>query len=234
MYALGMERVAYRLGTTIGLRVPVVWLERINGQPGALVERVIEGRDIEMASSCVMLMSDVTDAETWPLAVTFDIWLANVDRQPRNVVVEPLPIGRPAKHAVQCRTWWVDHGFTGLMPPPKFGSQFKGSAPENVDIGTGSMVDPTLWKKPGQQVGLIGEQVVRERMPDQLRNRFLALDAPERERLLDQIRAMHDDAIDDAVQEVPGTFMTGPQADLTARLLKLRRDSIDALVSAHW
>ena len=57
MYALGMERLAYRQGTTIGLRVPVVWLEKVNGQHGALVERITDGRDIEMASSCVMLMT---------------------------------------------------------------------------------------------------------------------------------------------------------------------------------
>jgi hypothetical protein len=79
-----------------------------------------------------------------------------------------------------------------------------------------------------------GERRIRDRMPDRLRNSFLALDSQDKRPLLDRVRSVEDDAIDRAVEEVPGAYMTGPQADLTAQLLKMRRDSIDTLVTRHW
>jgi hypothetical protein len=233
LYSLAMERVAYRLGTTIGLRMPTVWLEEISGEHGALVERVV-GRDLVYARSCPMLLNEIDDEDEWSLIVAFDIWLANTDRVDRNLFVEPLPLGKEAKYATKCRTWCVDHGFTGVFPPAKFGKSFEKCAPEDVPIGTGEMIEETGYRRPGENTGLVGEAVIREQMPDRLRQSFLALDPAARAPVLDRVRSVEDDWIDDAVGELPGAFMTGQQADLTAQLLKLRRDAIDTLVSTHW
>lgn len=90
LYSLAMDRVCYRLGLELELRVPAVWLEEIDGQHGVAIDRILEGRDLNQATRCMML-NEIVDFPSWPMTAVFDIWIANIDRLSRNVMVEALP-----------------------------------------------------------------------------------------------------------------------------------------------
>jgi hypothetical protein len=120
IYAIGMERVAFTLGAALQLPIPKVWLEDWEGAPCAVIEHILNTRTWQMAGGAPMLMSNVVNDDTWALSVLFDIWMANGDRVPRNILVEPLPEGTRAAVATESRTWLIDHGHCALWFPSKF------------------------------------------------------------------------------------------------------------------
>ena len=222
MYSLGMERVAYVLAMTLGLPVPRVTLEEYGGRRGALSWRVSpETRDLRTASTCPMLANTVENEDLRPLAVLFDIWLANVDRKPANLMLEPRPEGARAKSASRSRLWLIDHGFCGLFPPNKFDASLQKQDPARVVVGDGRLLDD--WDRAAKVV-----------MPIDYRNSLQALGGEAQQKLLDRVRAIEDDQIDEVVNEIPADYFTGQQAERTAELLKVRKDQLDKLVQGHW
>src|SRR4051794_6742274 len=51
VYSIGMERVAYVLGDSLGLAVPTVWLEDVGGTPSAVVEHIPNTRTWQQAGA---------------------------------------------------------------------------------------------------------------------------------------------------------------------------------------
>jgi hypothetical protein len=169
IYSLGMERVAYCLGFELGLPIPTVWLEEWQGHRCAVVRRIPNTRTLQMAAAAPMLMSNVENRDTWPLGVAFDLWMANNDRVPRNMLVEPLPEGARAAVATSCRTYLFDHGVTGLWFPSKFKANLTVGQVDQVHVGSGNMLP-------------VVETNARRIMPSDYREAFTTLTDSERKR----------------------------------------------------
>jgi hypothetical protein len=219
MYALGFERVAYRLGDTLGLPVPDTHLEMFGGHHGVL--QVLRAPNADwschwLRASQMAMFANIENRDLWPRCVAFDLWLANVDRHHRNLIFEPVPPDRKPTLAASCVTWLPDHGHAGLHPPGKFGGQ-----PDVAQVtfdGCGRMTGPADTR-------------LREQMPPEYRASFTQLSAAEARAVLDQIRAVPDDEIRAAVQDVAFPYFNARVRDLTVRLLKARRDAVDTLAA---
>lgn len=217
-YALAMERVAYVLADSLGLLVPATYLEDCGGQLGCAQLR-IEGIAWQHAAAAVpWIFGNTLNEADWPLAVAFDLWMANPDRHERNIVIEPHPPGTRPPLAAACRTWLVDNERCGLWPPVKFD---QGCA--QLDL-----LNPPADGSMRADV----EQKIGESMPEPYRQAFENLSTDARAGRLDQIRAVSDNVIAEAVQEVPADFISSTGRTLTIQVLRARRDHIYNLATA--
>jgi hypothetical protein len=224
VYSLGMEWVGYKLGTQLGLPIPEVWLETFNGEPAAISRRV---PNVKMwhhaAAAAPMLMANITNADLLPLAVAFDIFIANVDRVPRNVLIEPLPEGRRAAVAASSRFWLIDYGLAGLWFPSKF----------DLTLADPNLLERVVVRSAGRMMP-DAEKLLRDQMPDAFKRPFSELTAEAREDVLDPIRAISDDEIEEVLGAIPSDFMTLLEVERTLEVLKARRDRLDTLVRTWW
>lgn len=214
---MGIERVAFALGFELGLPIPETYLERVNGHDGSLQLRIPDVRPWTMVDATPMLMHKVVNEDILPLGVVFDIWMANPDRVPRNLVQQPLPEGVRTAIASSSKTWLVDHGLCGLWFPSKFGASTVGS----VTVGDGSMTADV-------------EAGARRVMPQRYRKAFTDLTADKRRIYLDRVAAVTDDAIHTAVEAVPDRYIATNEAEKTIDLLVARRNRISELSAQHW
>jgi hypothetical protein len=216
-----MEWVAWKLGTDLGVPIPRVWLEDFNGQPAAVIERIENQRDWRTGDAAPMLKSKIGNEDCWPISVAFDVWIANSDREPRHILLQPDPPNDRIAVARGCRVWFIDHGVSGLWFPSKFDPALGLDDTEKVEVGDGTMHERA-------------ERAARAVMPKEIRNALLGLEDEPKSAVLDCVRAMTDDQIDQTVEAVPAVYMTAQESEKTAALLKARRDRIDTLVSGYW
>lgn len=222
LYSNAMERVAYRFADLLGLPVPEVWLERVEGDHGSLARQIDNARDLPNVGKAILMIGDIVNRDVLPLAVAFDLWVGNADRKPANIMLEPLPTGTRAERATQSRLWMIDNGFAGLFPPAKVAAPTPTSPPETANFGPrGEMV--TEW-----------ERLARSVMPPVYKDPWFRAAEDVRQGAVDRIRQLEDDTIDAVLGEVPSPYLTGQQAELTGRFFKLRRDRLDEIVRIHW
>jgi hypothetical protein len=219
LYCCGMERVTYRFGEMLGLPVPEVWLERVDREDGCLCRHIVDGRDLPNCGKAIVMLGNIEN-DARALGVAFDLWLANVDRRAANLMFEPMPPGTRAVAAQSSKMWLIDNGCGGLFPPRKFGAPDAKAPPESVDVGSGDMHDD--W-----------ERLARVQMPPIYKNAFLS-DVDAQQQAVDRVRGITDDAIETVLHEITEPYMNGQQIDKTVKLLKLRRDRLETLVSSHW
>lgn len=223
IYSVGMERVAYVLAEKIGLPVPETWLDDVSGHASSVQRRVVPARSWRQLPAAPMMQANIENKDQWPLAVLFDVWMGNLDRRDVNFVFEPVPPGVPPGRARSSKMWLIDHGLCGLWPANKFDADSR----EADDIPTSAAdVSPTLDPR--------AEAAIRDRMPPEYRMALGNVQGEFRDRLLDQVRAIGDDAIDTAVNEIPASYFTSGQADATGVFLKARRDALDTVVGSYW
>jgi hypothetical protein len=218
MYSLGFERIAYRLGEVLGLPVPDTHLETFERRHG-VVQVLRPNRDWScpwQRASQMAMFAAIENRDLWPLCVAFDLWIANVDRNHRNLVFEPVPPEKKPMLAASCVMWLPDHGHAGLYPPGKFGGPT--DVAQVAFDGAGRMTDAA-------------EGRLRDVMPPEYRASFTQLGAADARAALDQIRAVPDDEIRAAVQDVASPYFNAHVRDLTFRLLKARRDAVDTLAA---
>lgn len=221
VYSLGMEWVAWKLGSTVGVPIPRVWLEGFGGQPAAILERIENQRDWCQGDAAPMLKTKIGNEGCWPISVAFDIWIANSDRQPRHILIQPDPPEDRVAVARECRVWFIDHGVSGLWFPSKFDPALGLEDTEKVDVGDGTMHDAA-------------EKAARAIMPKELRDSLRSLDDGPMNSVLDGIRAITDDQIEQIIGMVPSAYMTELETEKTVALLKARRDRLDTLVNGYW
>jgi hypothetical protein len=222
IYSIGMERVAYLLGSALGLPVPAVHLEDVDGHPSAVVERIPNSRSWMTLETAPAMASQIRNQDIWPLAALFDVWLANTDRRHVNVLFETYPPGCSAGAADGCVCWLIDHGQCGLWPADKLPERKPEEVPNDPDQIKGTALRPE------------GEIAIAQRMQPEYRMALKHTQGPQRRLLLDQIHGVEDDAIERAVTEVPTRYITKGQADATIALLKGRRDTLDTVLNEHW
>jgi hypothetical protein len=221
IYSIGMEAVTYQLGRMLDLPIPETILATIDGVDGALVELARGQRDWQTADAAPMLKSHINNLDCFPVGVAFDIWIANLDRKAQHLLVQPLPVGARAAVAQEARVLLIDHGVSGLWFPSKFADGLTVHDTEKVDVGDGSLLD-------------LHEAAGRKRMPAEYRRAFTDLEDAERDRVLDAVREISDDAIEGVLEAVPAAYMTEIEIEKTFALLKTRRDRIDTLSEGHW
>ena len=218
MYALGIERVVYRLGDFLGLPVPDTHLETSDGRRG-VIQVLRPNREWScpwQRAAQMAMFATIDNRDLWPVCVAFDLWIANVDRHHRNLVFEPVPADKKPMLAASCLTWLPDHGHAGLHPPGKFGG------PADVAQVT--------FDACGRMTHAANARL-RDQMPAEYRESFTQLSAADARAALDQIRAVPDDEIRAAVHDVPSPYFNARTRDLTIRLFKARRDAVDTLAA---
>ncbi|HEX8082670.1 MAG TPA: hypothetical protein VF529_00160 [Solirubrobacteraceae bacterium] len=220
-YSIGMERVAFRLGQFLGLPIPETYLEPVDGHPSSVQRRVEPARSWLQLDSAPAMKLDFVNEDMWPLGVLFDVWTGNTDRRRENFLFEPVPEGRTPGTAAGSRVWLIDHGQCGLWP----GDKFAGNPADSI------LDDPT-------QISEVlidaAEQRIAALMPPEYRMAFKNVQGEGRVALLDRVRSVGDDAIDEVMDEIPVEYMTKGQADATAAFLKARRDAIDNVIATYW
>lgn len=221
IYSIGMEAVSYQLGRLLDLPIPETVLATVDGVNGALVELARGQRDWQNADAAPMLKSHVNNRDCFPVGVVFDIWIANLDRKDQHLLVQPLPVGARAAVAQDARVLLIDHGVSGLWFPSKFADGLTVHDTEKVDVGDGSLLDTH-------------EAAGRKRMPAEYGRAFTELEGADRERVLDGVREISDDAIEGVLATVPAAYMTEIEIEKTFALLKARRDRIDTLSEGYW
>jgi hypothetical protein len=217
VYSIGMERVAYVLGAALGLPVASgVYLEEFEGQPGVIsceIPNALTWREFEQNGLAHRGISNLAEV---PEFIAFDILLANIDRTPRNIMLQSVPPDIAVAKADRFAFQLIDHGFCGLWPVAKFGNH-PDEPPSFVQVGDGTTVH---------------EALIRDRMPRSYWQQFAALDETKREVALQAIKEIDDELLAKAVEGVPDVYMTGRERDLTVELLQKRRDNVDALSHA--
>ncbi|WP_040601265.1 hypothetical protein [Patulibacter medicamentivorans] len=217
--SIGMERVAYVLGTQIGLPIPETQLAEIGGAPSS-IQRWIAGCKTHRQLPQVPAMTKVRNEHILPLAALFDVWMGNTDRRDANLAYEPHPPGcRPAM-AVECRLWLIDHNQCGLWPGDKFAGCRPDSTPALEEID-GSLID-------------VAEGRIAALMPPEMRMALRQAQGENRLRLLDLIANVKDDEISDPVHEVPDAYFSSSERDATITFLQARRDILCTVLSKFW
>ncbi len=219
IYTMGMERVASELGRALGLSMPEVWLEDVDGKPAAVVERIPHTLPWSTCYTDTDVADRLQDRSWWPTGVVFDVWIANLDRAGKNMLVQPLPDGTKFAIADSYELWLIDHGLSGLYWSTKFGVPEK-DQPDKVDVGDGEMIE-------------LFERNLRQIMPLPYRTAYWA-DTDAQKEALDRIQSVADDHVDAVVGKIPDAYMSQVERDKTGALLKLRRDRIDNLMNRHW
>jgi hypothetical protein len=217
LYAMGMERVAYALAADLDLPVPAVYLESFNGRVGCITLRA-GGRNalpFSWALGRSVMHMDILNDSVWPLAVAFDVWIANVDRRDDNILLDPAPPEMRPIQASKCMSWLVDHEKSGLWWPMK------------IDPGAGLDVE-SLNDLDGDMTAE-GNGFLTGFMPAQYRNSFANLNEVDRNPTIEIVREVGDDQIESAVSEVPTVYMSDNAKELTITFLVARRDRIDTL-----
>lgn len=222
MYSVGMERVAYHLGAILGIRIPGTHLEIVGGHRASVQMRVRNARSWVSLDWAPSMRDNITDTELWPLAGMFDVWMGNTDRRSVNLLFEPLPPGATPGQARGCQTWFIDHGQCGLWPAWK------------IDAGRGPYDIPDDPQDVRGELSPEGEVAIGERMEPEYRMALKHCTGDARQQCLDRVRAIDDDAIDQAIEEVPEDYFSAGRARATAQLLKARRDALDTVLSQYW
>jgi hypothetical protein len=215
-----MERIAHQLGSELGLPVPATHLEDFDGEP-ASVQMKVYGRPWSQIKS--EMPGNVTNADLWPLAALFDIWIANTDRNAGNFVFAPSPPGVAVAAATSFECWLIDHGQAGLWP----GWKLAGAG------GPMPIPDKVAMAASGQCAS-VTEAHIRTVMPSDYAQSLVGLDPDKRRAILDLVANVSDDAIKRAVDEVPGDYMTPGQADTLTGFLAARKHALRLIVATHW
>jgi len=217
VYSLGMERVAYVLGDALGFPVPPgVHLEEFGGEPGVIscqISNSVSWREFE---SRKLSHEGIVNLAQVPEYIAFDIWLANMDRSPRNILLRAVPPTLEVAKADQFSFCLIDHGFSGLWPVAKLGND-PNEPVSFVCVGDGTTVKETL---------------IREAMPPSYWQLFAGINDKVRAKVLERIKSVDDELIGAAIDDVPDGYMTKRERILTADFLKKRRDNVDALSHA--
>lgn len=226
-YSLGIERVAYVLGDALGLPIPRVHLETYKGNVAAVVERIPNHAEYLRAKNISLLWSGVSNKAVWPLAVAFDIWLANYDRRSANLIIGPTPPQTRPALASSGACWLVDHGLCGLWYPGKIDVALERTGSKDVE----AIADPTASFTP---TALTRFRDVMQAELVEYRRSFTDLGGNARDKVLDQIHALADDQVERAVREVPETYFSSRSADLTLQFLVARKQAIYTLSREVW
>jgi hypothetical protein len=214
-YAIGTERLIYHLADLLGLPVPPTYLDSCEGREGS-VQIFVPGPAWKHAAASVPWVLKMAENEDlWPLMIAFDIWVAHPDRHDRNIIIRPEPPDRRIAACAGCSLWLVDNGRSALWTPAKF-------AP-----GLATVDRITVAPDGGMRAEI--ELQIRESMPEPYRQAYEQLSRPDRDQLLDRIRALSDNALEDAVREIPSQYYSSREADLTIQLLVARRDALGTL-----
>jgi hypothetical protein len=80
LYSLAMERVAYRLGDSIGVPISETYLEELDGELGVLSLRV-SGDAWGTIDDEVIRSLTFGDRDRWPVYMAFDVFFGNLDRR---------------------------------------------------------------------------------------------------------------------------------------------------------
>lgn len=216
LYSFGIERVASVLALDLGLPIPEVYLDEVEGKPGLISIRV-PGNPWDTLDDETFRNVILADRNEWTTYMAFDVLVANHDRHGGNIFVEwNPPLRRRPVDGDQIALWLIDFGWSGLWPVYKFGGGLGHRDLEavsaNADLRTDYM------------------HGIRIASPPDYRRRCALKNSDEREQALAIVRRITDDAIDKAVAEVPETYMTARAADLTRAFLRGRLARVDTLM----
>jgi hypothetical protein len=212
MYAIGMDRVAYSLGALLELPMPAVFLESFDGNDGALLETVLNEVSWFRFEKANFANDGLVNLAVLPRCVVFDIWIANIDRRRKNMLMQPVPQGTPHDEARRWKLWLIDHGSCALWPPGKFGLEVDRPAAD---------IDLTKFKS---EV----ETIIVEAMPRSYRQ---TLDPSSSVGMaaIQAVLAISDDEIAGAVNEIPSAYFSYRERELTIQFLQDRRNRIAEL-----
>jgi hypothetical protein len=215
MYSLGIERVAYVLASELGLAVPDTYLDDVNGNAGVATIQV-EGVEWRAVDDTTIARTRFDRSDEWPLFMALDVLLGNHDRHRGNIFIEWTSSGS-ATDPRSGTVWFIDYGCSGLWPPEKFDHTLTAADLPNLDPETINWTAPIINRYRG------------DRLPPEIRMCWRAAD---RAQVLDSIRRISDDLIDDAVSSIPNAYFTPTEADLTRRFIVGRLARIGTLLDA--
>jgi hypothetical protein len=222
MYSIGMERVAFALADELGLPVPDTWLETVDGHPSSVQRRISAARSWRQLQ--MMMRDNIVNRDLWALAALFDVWIGNVDRRDVNFLFEPIPAGATPPRAQGSRMWLIDHGMCGLWPAGKLDPML--GADDVPDAGA-KILSGALHQT--------GEARIFNQMPVEYRQALKRTAGnPSRVELLDRVRGVSDDAIEQTVGEIPEEYISAGRAEATVAFLKARRDALDTVAEQYW
>jgi len=227
LYSLGIERVAYVLGDALGLPVPPAYLETYDGNDTLVVERIPNHAEYLRSKNIPLFWSGITNKAIWPLAVAFDIWMANYDRRSANLIFGPVPSTTRPAIAKAGKCWLIDHGLCGLWYPGKIDLALEKARSLDVD----AVQDATAGLTPNA-ISRFRDVMHAELV--EYRRAFTDLGPADRDAVLDRVRGLDDDQVEAAVREVPQPFFSSRSADLTLQFLIARKQDIYTLSRDVW
>jgi hypothetical protein len=222
IYSVGMERVAYALGEELGVPVPDTRLEVVDGHPSSVQKRIVNARSHLQLPTAPAMHGKITNRELWPVCALFDVWLGNTDRRNVNLIFEPVPPEARPGVAKGSLSWLVDHGYCGLWPANKVDA----ARPYDDVPDDPATIGPDLTPQ--------AEQIIVAVMPDDYKQALRDTQGADRNLLLDRVRGVGDDLIEEVVYEVPDVYFTPEEAATTIAFLKARRDALDKVINPYW
>jgi hypothetical protein len=219
LYTLGCEWIAFSLGTSLGVPVAPVYLESYSGIAGALSPQIPDSMNWQAFQEQGHKPREIVNHEVLPLCVVFDIWIANCDRWPRNLLIQSASPGISVGSATTLKFWLIDHGVSLLWPPVKFGLKDDGSDLAKAVIDSGTT----------QAEQAIRRRIVQSKITEGYWASLRDASEDDRQALYSRVREISDSTIEKAVRQVPGAYMPQPLLDLTMQQIKARRDRVDEL-----
>jgi hypothetical protein len=147
--------------------------------------------------------------------------MANTDRRNVNLLFEPIPAGAVPGTARGCKMWLIDQGQCGLWPANKLDGRRADEIPEGAAAAAGELRPQA-------------ELVIGALMPPEYRMALKQTTGSALDQLLDGVRAVGDDLVEQAVSEVPRAYIKQSHAEATVAFLKGRRDGLDRVITTYW
>lgn len=215
-YSIGVDRVGYELASLLSLPVPAAYLEEFEGNHGLVSVRVPRAQAWSAVSETVLRRANFTNREDWPVLLALDVLLGHPDRNPDNILLQVEEKDRQGATHHECTTTFIDYGHSVLWPPWKFESSRTAADLLKTDAN--------------EPLTVAVKEEFRGVLPRQIRTSFPLRDTDERARVVETVRRITHDAIQDAVGNVSSEYFIADAADLTIRWIDGRLGRLGTLV----
>jgi hypothetical protein len=215
-YSIGVDRVGYELAALLSLPVPATYLEEFEGNHGLVSIRVPRAQAWSAVAESTIRRATFTSRDAWPTLLALDVLLGNPDRNPDSILLQIEETERDGATHCECASTFIDYGHSALWPPWKFEASRTGADLLKADADAALRTDV--------------KAEFRGILPQRLRTSFPLHGTPQRAWVVETVRQITHDAIQDAVGNVSNAYFSAKAADLTVRWIDGRLGRLDTLV----
>lgn len=215
-YSIGVDRVGYELAALLSLPVPATYLEEFETHHGLVSIEVPGAQAWRAVSDSVLRHATFTNRDVWPPLLALDVLLGYSDRNEDNILLQVTRRDDEEETRYEGAATFIDYGHAALWPPWKFEPSRTAAdllkADANASLTTACRAD------------------YRGVLPRKLRTAFPLRGTDARARVVETVRQITHDGIQDAVGNVSNAYFSDKAADLTVRWIDGRLGRLDTLV----